>query len=140
MPAQYGWLVPDRVVCGRVTDPMTAEHLEEMTRTATGYLDAGAANGVHFLVDLQFRRRLVTLANVRDIVYPVLSHPNLGWVVLYGMESDFIRVLIDTLLRALRKSFRFMATREDAIAFLQTVDPTLPDLSGMPSALANNGA
>ena len=106
---------------------MSVEELHIMTEKALTFLDTSQAGNVHFLVDLQFRRRAATLADARDITYPALNHPNLGWVVLYGMENDFIRVLIDTMLRAMRKSFRFVATREAAIAFLQAEDSTLPD-------------
>ena len=131
MPTRFEWLVPGRVVAGHVTDPLTAEEAVAMAQEIVHYLDSGTDH-IHLVVEVGLRRRTIDLTTGRDAVYPILSHPNLGWIVLYGMQHDIIRALTDTLLRALRRSFRIVSSWDEAVTFLQKTDSTLPTLSNLP--------
>jgi hypothetical protein len=55
-------------------------------------------------------------------------HPKLGWVVVVEQGNKITQFLTTIMAGVFKAQLRYFATFEEAIAFLQQVDSTLPDL------------
>jgi hypothetical protein len=60
---------------------------------------------------------------------PAIWHPRRGWCVTMGaVHNPLLRAFINPVLRLTRAHIQDFTGEEAALAFLQKVDPTLPEL------------
>ena len=129
MTVEFHWLEIPRVVEGTVSGSVSIEALKAGVEMLLALLNAAEDDQkIHLLVNNSLQRMPGGLIEFRDAVYPALNHPRLGWTVIYGLENHYVKALIETLLMVQHRSFYFAATRADALAFLRSADPSLPEL------------
>lgn len=65
-------------------------------------------------------RQIIALKSAR--------HPRAGWVLMVGLKTPVTRFIISAAVQMMRLRLRFFETTDQAIAFIQDVDSTLPPL------------
>ena len=55
-------------------------------------------------------------------------HPRVGWLIIIGLDNKLMKFFVSVAGQVLNIRLRFMNSLEEALAFLQDVDSTLPDL------------
>jgi hypothetical protein len=130
MASEVTWLLEDRIVYVLNTGIGTAADVVTSTHDALILLENGRPP-VHMIVNGQTERNDISLGDLLTILRTSPASPNLGWFV-YVSESKmnrFFGSIGSQITGAQTKSY---ATLEEAIAFLQHVDQTLPEHIPLP--------
>ncbi len=135
MPADTYWLVEDRVLQVDLSGDVDAEMVLAAATKAAEFIDAAPDQSVvpliHALVDAaEIASFPKTLKEFADVYKPMASHQQMGWVLLYGTDDPLIRFITNAASQMYSTRYRQFATRAEALAFLQDIDSTLPDLPG----------
>jgi hypothetical protein len=126
MPAQIIAYVPDRVCYIPTQGVYSAEEFFQVDSAAVQMVEQSPAATVHFITDYRAVTQLppVTVQSKAQIG----SHPKLGWVLVIQNGNKFMQFATTVLAGIFKARLRYFTTFEEAITFLQTADPTLPDL------------
>ena len=126
MAYEVKWYVTDRIVYARCYDDYTLDELASMTRCfVDDYLNA-ADSTVHLLVDLNDMDTYpVQVARIRDVVQDSLLHPNMGWLLVYGVNNPMLAFIIKVATQVMRTRVRQINELDEAISVLQIVDSSL---------------
>jgi hypothetical protein len=133
MPADVSWYIKDRVLQLNLTGDVTRDELADVATQTAAYIDAAPDQSVvplvHTLVDAtQIEGFPKILRDFAGAYQPMASHYQIGWVLLYGTEDPLMLFIADAASQMFTTRFRKFKTRPEAVAFLQYVDSTLPDL------------
>ena len=107
---------------------VTVEDLRRAGEVTTHLLETHSHPCVHFIVNganlEDVPRHLPSIIeNVRW-----LSHPKIGIAVIYNTDNQLIRFIVATVSQFAGLHFRFAGSFDEAVAYLQILDETLPDL------------
>lgn len=125
------WLIEGRVLVTVYEGKVTRHDLERaMVIVYQMISKEGSPKGVHVISD---GRKKTAIANtlkhpptVRDITRKVHRHPRLRWSIIVDPDVDIVLAFILTsIAEAGNEKQRFVATMENAIEFLESIDPTL---------------
>jgi hypothetical protein len=126
MPYTIEWLVPHKVIFERDWGEYSAADLEVFDRELVAYLDSSTAPLVHVIADATDLHHVPLMAAFKDLQF--LKHPRLGWYIGIGVANKFVKVITSLVGQVFKIRYRFVDTPAEALAFLQKVDSTLPDL------------
>jgi hypothetical protein len=126
MPYRISWLVEGRVILAELSGDLTAEELIPYDRAICQHLDAAKAFQVHYLVDTSRVQGLPGMNDMKDFSF--LRHPRMGWTAAVGIQSPLVRSVGNFLSKLYKIKARELKSVDEALEFLQSVDPTLPDL------------
>jgi hypothetical protein len=120
------WLVPDRVIYMWASGDISPGVREWMNTQAVYLYHSCATPRIHLFIDT---RQVTDQSRATRQDQPAIWHPRRGWCVTLGaIRNPVLRALLNPLLHLFRAYIQDFASNEDAIAFLQKADPTLPDL------------
>jgi len=121
------WLVEDRVLCLQCTGALTEADKPLLDQIVIGFLNKSKAATVHILNDVRSLTKPMPLASVLALEY--LRHPKLGIRVAFGKEPGHeIFTVTNAVDQAFQRHSRNFISLDAALAFLQHVDVSLPDL------------
>lgn len=129
MPHKFEWIVPQRVLFGRIWGDPTRDEIRQLSPE----INREAATGqspVHLIIDMtELTRTPFKLTELNSYV----SRENLeffGWCIV--VSNDPVgRFLSATLAQIVRLRVRVFHSREAAFRFLKDMDSTLPDLTAI---------
>src|SRR5262245_26858357 len=123
MPYQLSWLVEGRIISGKFSGKIPKELIPVFDREMLSYLDAGTAPLVHCISDITDLESAPSLTAMIQFTY--VKHPRMGWQILCGGKPA-LKLLGNLASQVFRIRFRSFGSLEEALAFLQQVDSTLP--------------
>lgn len=136
MPIKTDWLVANRVIYSQYIDYYATAEVHADFEKLKAMVEGGTAP-VHWIVDV--RRSGPPTMDMRMAHHTMrfLLHDHMGWAVVCGEQSFQMRLFIRTLARMFSVNYRGFQTPEETLAFLKSMDSSLPDLlEGL--SLANN--
>lgn len=124
MSVTLQWLVEGRVIVSYVWDDFSEGEMAVGVRKAEQMMETGTPL-IHDIIDMRHMgKHPINIRRISELM-TIFRDDRLGWVVLVS-ENDVVRFLSRTVLSLVRGRFRAVATPEEAIAFLQEIDETLP--------------
>ena len=133
MSHEISWLVPNKVVNMYVNGEMTLESLAAFSQDVIRYIEASDAPLVHLLIDERdmggFPGQIKRVLDTAEF----LRHPRLGWFVIYGTDNKILKFISYMVAQVVQIRHRRFVTQAEAIAFLQGIDATLPNLNEVQS-------
>jgi hypothetical protein len=129
MSYALSWYIPNRIVLFTLSDEMTDADVEHSTQElCTQYLDVGDAP-VHILYDAhKLRGYPRNLSGLRRNSERYISHPKVGWLLLYGPNNPILLFFATTISQILRVKFRSVPSQAEALKVLVRMDPSLEEL------------
>lgn len=114
---------------------VTYRDLEVATYRALQMADASPCTKSHALHDATRLEALpVSVGLLAQLSKSGFKHPKSGWSVAYGLENLVIHHVGTAVARLTRAHYRIFNTRDESLAFLREIDPTLNAISAMRSA------
>ena len=130
MPQQTSWIIENHLVQMKYTGDISVEDLVEGSTQLKANLESSDAPLVHVLVDVlemtSFPKRV---QEITPIVREAMSHPRYGWLVLVGFKNPFVSSLAFLVSQIFRSRYRAFKTYDEAMHFLEQVDPELMHLA-----------
>jgi len=65
------------------------------------------------------------------------QNPRVGWLIIIGLDNKLMKFFVSVAGQVLNIRLRFMNSLDEALAFLQDMDSTLPNLKAVDLAAAN---
>jgi hypothetical protein len=128
MPSETRWLLEDRILFSHHSGVMSDEDIQKMDAETLAYLEASSAQLVHHIIDSRAITKAASIRQTMQVKAPY--HPRTGWVITIGAsQNPLVRFLTALVTSATKLRYREVATFEDALALLQQLDTTLPDLA-----------
>jgi hypothetical protein len=126
MPLDIKEYVPQQVLYLYFTGVYTEAEFLAADSTLVDYLHHSQATLVHFIMD---QRHLIAQPGIQfQSRAKIGNHARLGWVVIFGANNSFIRFVSKVVTGIFKVRIWYVDTFEEAVAFLQYVDSSLPDL------------
>lgn len=130
MPIETTWLVEGRIINARLSGEVTPDDIRQSAAQVVQMIDSSDAELVHALHDATDVQSLpLRMIELRQAVKAAYNHPNLGWTVAFQVDSAVMRFLGNMTSSIFSIRYKIVDTREDALAWLQEMDATLPELS-----------
>ena len=127
MPYEISWLVEKRVILARVYGVANIEMLTELNEAEHATIVQGIPL-VHLISDTTKVEKVeVSLKDLHKLAKSFKKPEGMGWYVEVH-PSTFNRMISSIALQFAGARHREFATIEDAIAFLQDVDESLPPM------------
>jgi hypothetical protein len=120
------WLVPERVIYMWAEGDVSASVRDWMNAKAVYMYHSCSTPKIHIIIDMQtVTSRVKSTKNDR----PAVWHPRRGWIIsIHAIENSLFRMFINALLRVLRLNYVDTPSVEEGLDYLQSADPSLPDL------------
>lgn len=127
MPCEASWLVENRVIYIRSYGVVSVAEIQSTSIQTKQMMDSGT-KFVHMIADSTDVERLTF--NLTDLVRSIRglpTSPNLGWSINVSpnMMYRFMASIISQIASSRQRVF---TTLDEALAFLQSMDETLPSL------------
>ncbi len=124
MPYQIGWLVENRVILMTFTDKLITEDVFAIDKEVIRLFESSPESKVYTLADLTRNTSLPPLANLMNKLQSP-KHPKYAFAITYGYSNSLVRTILLVLVSIFRMKYRNLRTREEALRFLRTIEPTL---------------
>jgi hypothetical protein len=140
MPAIVEWYLPKKVLVCHSFGDIKDEDLQIADEALLAHLDEAEQAETHILFNFSqlTGTRFSAGALIKNLKY--LKHSKLGWVVIYGRDSNrVVNFLLSIVSQTTRMRYQEFPTYAEALAFLSEQDPSL-DFSGYgPPVLRSEG-
>jgi hypothetical protein len=127
MNYEISWLLKGRIVLHQTFALPTQDDVAQMDEQFLDYLEQAEAPLLHFIYDMSAQDKVPDLKTMANMEFT--RHPAMGWAIVIGTVNPMTKFLITTVSQINKTRFRMFTTREEALAFLQEVDNTLPQLA-----------
>ena len=130
MPVEVVWFEQDHVVRLNLVGDVTIEDMQEAVKTYIEMIESVEGNWlIHTLHDADHMESLPkSLKQTANVVRDAFQHPRSGWTIAYAVHKPVLKLFGNMITGMLRVRYRIMESQADALAFLQQVDQTLPEL------------
>jgi hypothetical protein len=129
MSVQVSWYVENAVLYAYGTGINELDDLRVMNDDVLSYIESSSGTGlIHFLIDLRDLKKMPSFST-QGKMYTYVKHPRAGWQVFIGLDDPIQRFTIFMLSEIMKIRFRRFSTIPEGIAFMQSIDGTLPDLT-----------
>ena len=127
MPYETQWLVPNRVILTRIFGKVTQEEIENLIADIEAKLEAGTPFIHHISDGTEMDKIEINLKTIRLMLGGKKRSEILGW------QIDVIHNPINKMISSIGNQiagvrYRAFNTIQDAVAFLNENDPTLPEI------------
>lgn len=130
------WLLPDRIVCVRVSGTVTTDEIDQLATdliALEGPRDPSRA--IHLLIDMSAAEdvplRLQRIYGAAKRFLDGIGGHRGGYFIVFGSRETIVSQLLNTVAAMFKVQHRHCATQADALEFLTRVDPSLaPALTG----------
>lgn len=139
MPVEVWWYLPGRILYS--PGSLVKEDIAARNAIALEMIESeGQPPMVHTLIDhtnrysaddLRAQPRQAsyyTSASSDEVRQNLISHPLLGWVLSINTPTSALKMAGTVMSQQSSYRWRSFETLDDALDFLQRIDPTLPDL------------
>lgn len=127
MTYKLTWMVDKRIIYFRTSGVVTIDEIKEANRQIMVMIDEGI-QFVHLLTDSTDVDKIVfSLSDLVSAFRGILYVPNLGWSI-YVSPKALERFFANVTTQLSQSRHREFGTLDQAIAFLQSVDETLPEI------------
>jgi hypothetical protein len=127
MSLQMHWYLENRVILVRWPEIVTPEIVIEFVNRSVEFWESSSEPVVHTILDTNAIQRIPNLAAMRKAVVR-MNHPRAGWGIGYGISNSLVKMIIQVTTSVTGLPFRYADTLDEALAFLNHMDATLPDL------------
>lgn len=123
------WLVEDKLLLFNSWGKVNVNELTEMDHRIGAMLENSTAPLVHGIHD---HSRAEHIPSAKDLMKVKSgNHPRVGWLIIVGLDNKLMKFFVSATGQVFGLRLRFMDTVAEALAFLQDVDSTLPDLQSI---------
>lgn len=126
---EVSWYLQDRVILAKPTPVLTKEVLENFSHEIQPYFAQGNALFIHVIWDCTQIKKIPSLSDINQALLPYY-HRRLGWSMGVG-GNPIVVMSAAVLLQIFGKRLRVVKSFEEALAFLNYVDVTLPMLQAV---------
>lgn len=126
MPYTLEWLMPQQIVYVQFAKTLTSTELDHFDKETCQLFDTGNPQKVHLIANVQQLNQFPTLKQAQQLMFP--QHLNYGWGVIVGNQNSLLRAIIMLIAAMFGNRLQWCSSREEALAFLQRTDKTLPEL------------
>lgn len=129
MPSEILWYYPERVLFTRFHGNLTENEITDGHAYTVNLLESVRHDDpLHFIYDAQYLKNAsANILKLQELAKTLTTNPQLGWVISVH-DSSLVRIVAATTNQLFGKHSRHYARVEDAVAFLQNDDETLPEL------------
>lgn len=136
MSAGVTWLVENKLLLVNTWGKVNVNELSEMDSRISEMLETSQAPLVHGIHD---HSRAESIPSAKDLMQVRAGkHQRVGWLIIVGLDNKLMKFFVSATGQVLNIRLRFMNTVEEALAFLQDIDSTLPDLKALDLAAAES--
>ncbi len=129
MPTSVDWYLEGRVIAARLYGNIEASDIEAIANDMVELVEASDAPLVHILVDVQDMTGFPkSLSAVSKASSAIAGNKRVGWAVHYGTDNQLLKFLSYMVTQMFKVRFRLEKTKEEAVAWLQSKDASLPPL------------
>ncbi|MBE2270608.1 MAG: hypothetical protein IAE80_20390 [Anaerolinea sp.] len=126
MPIKSTWLVKGHIIFAVSWGEVTPDEFAATEAPMQQFLNNAEADFLHVVVDHSLLESLPRFQQMIQRAWG--THPRLGWVIFYGVQSSVLAFQSSMTAQLLKVRLRFVDTLADALTYLQQADNTLPDL------------
>lgn len=132
MTVEMAWFIENKVVYCKISGAVTESELTQLDSLAIQWFDQSPESSIHILVDAQQVTQTAPLAAQSKLQFP--KHAKLGWIVAGGSAKSnvVVRMIVSLVSQFFKVRWRDERTLDEALAFLQEIDSSLPDLKTIP--------
>jgi hypothetical protein len=127
MPYEVKWLVEGRVIYQRLYGTITLEEYQEVQKLGQVLFDQRKPPVIHTLVDVMKLEKSPSIGEIMRLPHPK-NPEGMGWMVL-SIENALFRFIGSVVAQFVVKNFKLTRNLEEACAFLNHMDSTLPPLN-----------
>ena len=129
MSAGVTWLIEDKLLLLNSWGKLNVDEMNVLDLRITDMLDNSPEPLVHGIHD---HTRAESIPSAKDLMQiKAGKHPRVGWLIIVGLDNKLMKFFVSATGQVLNIRLRFMDTVEEALAFLQDIDTTLPDLKAI---------
>jgi hypothetical protein len=129
MPYHIGWFIEGRIAYVHMEGVSTPEEAHSFDQEIKKFLDSAQAPLLHMIFDTGGVTHLPNIKTLSRFTWP--RHPANGWVASFPKSNQFINLITSIVAQVFKARYRQFDSFEEALAFLQHVDSTLPNLSAV---------
>jgi hypothetical protein len=130
MPIDFYWLLEDKVSYLVFSGDVTLDELHE--GNAVGIAMMESAPDTLLIHSIHDAHNVTSFPNslkaVMDTARTSREHPQMGWSVSVGLANPITRFVVTMVEKLTQSRQRYIDTLDEALTFLNDVDPSLPDL------------
>jgi hypothetical protein len=128
MGSEYRWHIENRIIYAFLFDNITQDDLRKGNEAITQFIEANGIPPVHIIFDTtSVDRIMTTVVQVRSELH-YFQDNRIGWCVVFGLHGlvdAAVRFTSGIIGRATGINIQIVPTLNDALSFLNQVDPTL---------------
>jgi len=126
MPHSITWLIENQLMFINFSGAITAEEVIDLAQKTPGLINASPLSNVHVILDVATATQMPALVETVKHVRTVKSPPKLIWtIIVMSNPSVLVRWVSDTAVQMLGIRYRRVASLEEAIALMRTLDDSL---------------
>ena len=130
------WLVEGHLLLLNSWGKVNVDELAEMDTRIGTMLENASVPLVHGIHD---HSRAQQIPSAKDLMkVKAGQNPRVGWLVIIGLDNKLMKFFVSVAGQVLNIRLRFMNSLDEALAFLQDIDSTLPDLKTLDLAAAES--
>jgi len=123
------WLVEGHLLLLNSWGKVNAEELAAMDDRIETMLESSPVPLMHGIHDHSKAEQIPSAKDLMKVKSG--KHPRVGWLIIVGLDDKLMKFFVAATGQVLGLRLRFMSTIEEAFAFLQDMDSTLPDLKSL---------
>ena len=128
MAYETKWLLPGRVIYMANRGAITVEELQDESLRLIELLEEGEGPLVHLLTDVtELGEFPISVGVLNRASIDALRHPKMGWLLVIT-DNRMLKYLGSMVTGLSGVRYRAFTSVDEALAFLNEVDSTLPDL------------
>lgn len=132
MSATIRWYVDEQVLYQKIKGSLQMDETRHISEELSKYFGESDSPKIHILVDLdEMDPDPNSTRLLSTTLMPLFLQRNLGWIVIFAADLEFSRLLNTVITRTLQARLKVVDTADDALAFLQKTDASLPTLPPM---------
>ncbi|MCB9458179.1 MAG: hypothetical protein H6670_00920 [Anaerolineaceae bacterium] len=125
MPYSIDWLIPDQVIFMRVFGVTTEDEIRASFESVNTMIESSEYPHVHLIDDTGDIEKPISPVKALEIAREIGIHERLGWSLITREKSVLVRMGTAFGSSLVKSKVKSLATLEDAIEFLKSVDGSL---------------
>lgn len=129
MPIKESWLIENRIVYFELFGDVSVEEIAEVSAKFIEMMESSDSMFVHALHDATHLDKLPkSIGALSGATREAWQHPKTGWTVAFNVKNPILAYIGNMMSRIFQTRYRIVSSKQEALALLKSVDPTL-DLS-----------